>query len=501
MFLVDLAGSEKISKTGAKGQTLDEAKKINKSLSSLGNVINALTDGKSAHIPYRDSKLTRILQESLGGNSRTTLIITCSPSPFNEAETLSTLRFGIRAKSIKNKPKINKEFTVAELQILLAKSEKIIMEKEARIKQLEDYIRSTGNNVPSADQIITQEEEIIKEDKEDKEDDNENEDENEKETEDVMSEKKTAVGDISESNAEDLDKIKNLEEQLVIESGNVRIQTEKLNILRKEFALLNAKAITQEEENEQLIHKMAGLTMKSQEFEELMREKDEKIEQLEQIKLTHLSEIDGLKGSKEHLLQMISEKNKEIEKIETFNSSLHSDTHTKAVQTNTEELEANFLGIRASLVKRLDLGENKGGTKVGENFYRYLVEDTKPKPQKIQEKNEPPKKESKEPSKEEGELLEKCRGMEKKLEAEKALNEQLASELESLKMEFKSVLSNKLPHIEEIKQNITSIVRQEEAEKFEKEKIMMIKDLQNRVDKVNVYFGLDYSMDCGGLGG
>ena len=399
MFLVDLAGSEKISKTGAKGQTLDEAKKINKSLSSLGNVINALTDGKSAHIPYRDSKLTRILQESLGGNSRTTLIITCSPSPFNEAETLSTLRFGIRAKSIKNKPKINKEFTVAELQILLAKSEKIIMEKEARIKQLEDYIRSTGNNIPSADQIITQEEEIIKEDKEDKEDDNENEDENEKETEDVMSEKKTAVGDISESNAEDLDKIKNLEEQLVIESGNVRIQTEKLNILRKEFALLNAKAITQEEENEQLIHKMAGLTMKSQEFEELMREKDEKIEQLEQIKLTHLSEIDGLKGSKEHLLQMITEKNKEIEKIETFNSSLHNDTHNKAVQTNTEEIEANFLGIRASLVKRLDIGENKGGTKVGENFYRYLVEDTKPKPQKIQEKNEPPKNEIKEPSK------------------------------------------------------------------------------------------------------
>ena len=96
LSLVDLAGSEKVGKTGATGQTLEEAKKINKSLSSLGMVINALTDGKSTHIPYRDSKLTRILQESLGGNSRTTLIINCSPSSFNEAETLSTLRFGAR---------------------------------------------------------------------------------------------------------------------------------------------------------------------------------------------------------------------------------------------------------------------------------------------------------------------------------------------------------------------------------------------------------------------
>jgi kinesin family protein 5 len=59
-------------------------------------VINALTDGKSTHIPYRDSKLTRILQESLGGNSRTTLIINCSPSSFNYSETMSTLRFGER---------------------------------------------------------------------------------------------------------------------------------------------------------------------------------------------------------------------------------------------------------------------------------------------------------------------------------------------------------------------------------------------------------------------
>ena len=70
---------------------LDEAKNINKSLSALGNVIAALADGNKTHIPYRDSKLTRILQESLGGNAKTTVVICASPASFNEAETKSTL--------------------------------------------------------------------------------------------------------------------------------------------------------------------------------------------------------------------------------------------------------------------------------------------------------------------------------------------------------------------------------------------------------------------------
>nr|5HNY_K Chain K, Protein claret segregational, Kinesin-1/Kinesin-14, Protein claret segregational [Drosophila melanogaster]5HNZ_K Chain K, Protein claret segregational,Protein claret segregational,Plus-end directed kinesin-1/kinesin-14,Protein claret segregational,Protein claret segregational [Drosophila melanogaster] len=100
LYLVDLAGSEKVSKTGAEGAVLDEAKNINKSLSALGNVISALAEG-TTHVPYRDSKMTRILQDSLGGNCRTTIVICCSPSVFNEAETKSTLMFGQRAKSCK----------------------------------------------------------------------------------------------------------------------------------------------------------------------------------------------------------------------------------------------------------------------------------------------------------------------------------------------------------------------------------------------------------------
>ncbi|GJN12585.1 hypothetical protein PR202_ga30872 [Eleusine coracana subsp. coracana] len=91
IILVDLAGSEKVEKTGAEGRVLDEAKTINKSLSALGNVINALTTGKQSHVPFRDSKLTRILQDALGGNSRAALLCCCSPSPSNAPESLTKL--------------------------------------------------------------------------------------------------------------------------------------------------------------------------------------------------------------------------------------------------------------------------------------------------------------------------------------------------------------------------------------------------------------------------
>lgn len=108
--LVDLAGSERQSKTGAEGDRLKEGAKINLSLSALGNVINVLAEGKKGvHIPYRDSKLTRILQDSLGGNTKTIMIASVSPALDNYDETLSTLRYAARAKSIKNAPKINED--------------------------------------------------------------------------------------------------------------------------------------------------------------------------------------------------------------------------------------------------------------------------------------------------------------------------------------------------------------------------------------------------------
>merc|ERR1719461_2699107 len=113
LMMVDLAGSEKVAKTGAQGSALEEAKKINQSLSALGNVMNSLTEG-GGHIPYRDSVLTKLLSDSLGGNCKTVLLIAASESSYSVEETVNTMRFGERAKKIKNTAKINAEKTIAE---------------------------------------------------------------------------------------------------------------------------------------------------------------------------------------------------------------------------------------------------------------------------------------------------------------------------------------------------------------------------------------------------
>ncbi|XP_042157086.1 kinesin-like protein KIF3C isoform X2 [Oncorhynchus tshawytscha] len=107
--LVDLAGSERQAKTGVHGERLKEAAKINLSLSALGNVISALADGRSGHVPYRDSKLTRLLQDSLGGNAKTVMVATLGPAPQHYEETLTTLRYANRAKNIQNQPRVNED--------------------------------------------------------------------------------------------------------------------------------------------------------------------------------------------------------------------------------------------------------------------------------------------------------------------------------------------------------------------------------------------------------
>ena len=122
MHLVDLAGSERAKRTKAEGQRLKEGININRGLLALGNVISALTveGGSGGHVPYRDSKLTRMLQDSLGGNSRTVMIACVSPADSNFEETLNTLKYANRAKNIKNKAVINVSSSNAEIASLRA---------------------------------------------------------------------------------------------------------------------------------------------------------------------------------------------------------------------------------------------------------------------------------------------------------------------------------------------------------------------------------------------
>ena len=162
--LVDLAGSERVRVTQATGQRLEESKSINQSLSALGNVIAALTDKKlRSHIPYRDSKLTRILEDSLGGNCKTTMMAMISPSADAFGETQSTLKFATRAKKIKNEARINEdidqrallrkyEIELRRLKTELDKKNAECAMKTDCLSQIEDDIKIMHNHITELDE-------------------------------------------------------------------------------------------------------------------------------------------------------------------------------------------------------------------------------------------------------------------------------------------------------------------------------------------------------------
>ena len=131
--LVDLAGSERVGKTNATGQTFDEGKKINLSLTALGSVIDALSFNRK-HIPYKDSKLTRLLADSLGGNTKTVMFANISPASYNYDETVGTLRYASRAKLIKNAPKINED-----------PKDALLRKYEEEIKALKEQLANGGD--------------------------------------------------------------------------------------------------------------------------------------------------------------------------------------------------------------------------------------------------------------------------------------------------------------------------------------------------------------------
>lgn len=150
--LVDLAGSERVRVSGATGQRLEESKKINASLSALGNVIAALCEsqkgGMRKHVPYRDSKLTRLLEDSLGGNCRTTMLATISPAAEASSETLSTLKFATRAKRVTNAPRLNEDLDQASL----------LRKYERELRRLRAELEERNRNVVDQRRLLELEE-------------------------------------------------------------------------------------------------------------------------------------------------------------------------------------------------------------------------------------------------------------------------------------------------------------------------------------------------------
>lgn len=161
LHLVDLAGSERSKSTHATGDRLKESNEINKSLTSLGNVIQALVDaaGKSGkrHIPYRDSKLTFLLKDALGGNSKTCLIATISPAESSLSETASTLEFAKRCSAIKNTATINENLTndVKELQDEVRRLRTLVLDLEATGQISATLVKKHSIKRPRASSVVS----------------------------------------------------------------------------------------------------------------------------------------------------------------------------------------------------------------------------------------------------------------------------------------------------------------------------------------------------------
>ncbi|XP_065169529.1 kinesin-like protein Klp68D isoform X2 [Atheta coriaria] len=260
--LIDLAGSERQSKTGATGNRLKEATKINKSLSALGNVIYALAEN-SSHIPYRDSKLTRLLQDSLGGNSKTIMIANIGPASMNYDETIITLRYAYRAKSIKNQPVRNEDCKDAKL-----------LDLQNEIERLKNLILLKGNGkfVPSEDINLDDLDDL-----DDTSDSGEETENQKREREERIEEGKMQVDELSK-------KLRTLEKQMVHGGKNIvdsvnenEIQLEKQ---KNEIAARKKREIEMQQELE--LEEESCLELK-QGFQTLQQEVDFKREKLKRL--------------------------------------------------------------------------------------------------------------------------------------------------------------------------------------------------------------------------
>ena len=292
--LVDLAGSERVGKTNATGQTFDEGKKINLSLTALGSVIDALSSNRK-HIPYKDSKLTRLLADSLGGNTKTVMFANISPASYNIEETIGTLRYASRAKLIKNAPKINED-----------PKDALIRQYEEEIKALKEQL-SNGGNVNKERKIKKKKKKIKEEENEDEEGDEEEDDNND-----------------NDDNYNDFALVMDDPEKIKLKEKLAELEKDLLDNKKLEIADTSG-----DNNNEEMKKKLKEQEEENQKFREY-REQQLKVSEEMELKLKKLEEEkkkeeDSLKNDVNKLQNRIKELNSEIEDLKLDNSKDRTD--------------------------------------------------------------------------------------------------------------------------------------------------------------------------------
>ncbi|XP_071502958.1 kinesin-II 85 kDa subunit-like [Diadema antillarum] len=280
LHMVDLAGSERQTKTGASGQRLKEATKINLSLSTLGNVISSLVDGKSTHIPYRNSKLTRLLQDSLGGNAKTVMCANIGPAEYNYDETISTLRYANRAKNIKNKAKINED-----------PKDALLRQFQKEIEDLKKQLSESGEGLDDSDDGSGSEESDEVGDETGEQGEKKKRRKSKKSKRNLSPEKMAAMQKKIDEEKAALEEKKDMEEEernkvqkelqrreseLHKAQEDQKVLTEKLNAIQKKLIVGGVDLLAKSEEQERLLEQSA------MELEERMAKREAMRKELEE---------------------------------------------------------------------------------------------------------------------------------------------------------------------------------------------------------------------------
>ena len=341
--LVDLAGSERLGKTEATGQRAKEGAKINQSLLALGNVISALVTG-SKHVAYRDSKLTQLLQDSLGGNAKTVMVATLGPAIYNYDETLSTLLYATRARDIKNIPKINEDPKDALLGQLRAQI-------DALKKQLEQQ-----NSLTAGGGIIVGDNEFLKQIKEKHEqqvkalmaEKNMNEEQRQK-MRDALDAEYEAQKRTKKESEELKERIEQMEKSVLV--GGVNL-VDKAKQQEEEIRAHESKMRRQEEEKKRLAEQgkqeQEGILLAEKKYGSLKEElanKVHKIKQIRQLIKKMEDDIDDMQQQfereKEEQTTQIRDLSRELVLLQMIARSFIPDDQIAIIESHCHYDEAN----------------------------------------------------------------------------------------------------------------------------------------------------------------